>query len=182
MPAPAPIEAVFLDRDGVLNVDHGYVHDPADLEWVPGAREAVSLLVQARIKVLVVTNQSGVARGYFDEAAVHRLHAIMRDALRAVGGDVTAFYHSPYHADAVVDAYRHPDHPTRKPNPGMILAGLADHHLDPARCVLIGDSLSDVEAARRAAVEGFLFPGGDLLAFMRRTLGARIPALTEART
>jgi D-glycero-D-manno-heptose 1,7-bisphosphate phosphatase len=177
-----PIEAVFLDRDGVLNVDHGYVHDPADLEWIPGAREAVSLLTRAGIKVLVVTNQSGVARGYFDEAAVHRLHAVMRDALRADGGEVTAFYHSPYHAEAVVEAYRHPDHPTRKPNPGMILAGLADHGLDPAHCVLIGDSPSDVEAARRAAMEGFLFPGGDLLAFLRQVLGARIPALTETVT
>jgi D-glycero-D-manno-heptose 1,7-bisphosphate phosphatase len=182
MSARAPIEAVFLDRDGVLNVDHGYVHDPADLEWIPGVREAIGLLAGAGIKVLVVTNQSGVARGYFDEAAVHRLHAVMRDTLRAAGGDVTAFYHSPFHADAVIEAYRHPDHPTRKPNPGMILAGLADHHLDPARCVLIGDSPSDVEAARRAGVEGFLFPGGDLLAFMRRTLGDRIPALTEATT
>lgn len=178
----APIEAIFLDRDGVLNVDHGYVHDPADLEWIPGAREAVGLLTQAGVKVLVVTNQSGVARGYFDEAAVHRLHGVMRDELRVAGGDIAAFYHSPYHKDATVEAYRHPDHPTRKPNPGMILSGLAEHGLDPQRCVLIGDNASDVEAARRAGVEGLLFPGGDLLAFMRRTLGGRVPALAETAT
>ncbi|KRA65891.1 D,D-heptose 1,7-bisphosphate phosphatase [Caulobacter sp. Root655] len=177
-----PIEAVFLDRDGVLNIDHGYVHDPADLEWIPGAREAVSLLIRAGVKVLVVTNQSGVARGYFDETAVHRLHRVMRDELRAVGGDITAFYHSPYHKDATVEAFRHPDHPTRKPNPGMILSGLTDHGLDASRCVLIGDNASDMEAARRAGVEGFLFPGGDLLAFMRRALGSRIPTLIENAT
>ena len=182
MSTKVPVEAVFLDRDGVLNVDSGYLHDPAELIWIPGALDLVRILTRSGIKVLVVTSQSGVARGYFNEAAIGRLHAKMQNDLREVGGQVDGFYYCPYHKDSVVEAYRHHDHPDRKPNPGTILRGLAEHHLDPVRCALVGDNPSDVEAAHRAGVEGFLFPGGDLLAFTRQVLGDRIPSLREAAT
>ncbi|MFT4253139.1 MAG: HAD family hydrolase [Caulobacter sp.] len=172
---PKPLKAVFFDRDGVLNVDRGYVHDPADLEWIPGAREAVATLTAAGVRSIVVTNQSGVARGYYGEDAVHALHAHMRGELAALGGEISAFYHCPFHKDAVVEAYRRDDHPDRKPNPGMILRGLAEAGLSPEDCVLVGDNDSDVEAARRAGMEGFLFTGGDLLAFLRERLGPRFP-------
>ncbi|NGM50233.1 HAD family hydrolase [Caulobacter sp. 602-2] len=176
MSSEAPLKAVFFDRDGVLNADHGYVHDPARLEWIPGAREAVAALTRAGVRCIVVTNQSGVARGYFPETAVHALHAFMREELARTGGEIAAFYHAPFHKDAVIEAYRHDDHPDRKPNPGMILRGLAEHGLSPETCVLVGDNDSDVEAARRAGVEGFLFEGGDLLNFLERKLGRRFPA------
>jgi len=179
MTAEKRLRAIFLDRDGVLNVDHGYVHDPAALEWVAGAREAVAAFTQAGLKVIVVTNQSGVGRGYFDDAAVHRFHAAMNLALAEVGGRIDAFYHCPYCEDAAVEAFRHPDHPDRKPNPGMILRGLSDWSLDPAEAVLIGDKDRDVEAARRAGVEGLLFPGGDLRAFVRDRLADRVSTLSE---
>ncbi|PVM74006.1 D-glycero-alpha-D-manno-heptose-1,7-bisphosphate 7-phosphatase [Caulobacter radicis] len=171
-----PLKAVFFDRDGVLNVDRGYVHDPADLEWVPGAREAIAALTAAGVRSIVVTNQSGVARGYYGEDAVLALHAHMQGDLQRLGGQVSAFYHCPFHKDAVVEAYRCDDHPDRKPNPGMILRGLAEAGLSPEECVLVGDNDSDVEAARRAGVEGFLFTGGDLLHFLRTKLGRRFPA------
>ena len=175
-----PLQAVFLDRDGVLNIDHGYVHDPAALDWIDGAREAVAAFTRAGLKVIVVTNQSGVGRGYFDDAAVDRFHAAMSAQLAELGGHIDAFYHCPFCEEASVERYRHPDHPDRKPNPGMVLRGLADWNLDPAACVLIGDKDRDVEAARRAGVEGLLFPGGDLLAFTRARLGDRIVTLGAA--
>lgn len=172
-----PLRAVFLDRDGVLNIDHGYVHDPARLEWIAGAREAVAAMVAADLKVLVVTNQSGVGRGYFDELALDRFHAAMQDQLAELGGRIDAFYHCPFHELAVIDAYRVADHPDRKPNPGMVLRGLADWNLRPEEAVIIGDRHIDVEAGARAGVPGYLFKGGDLRAFVGQVLGERVPAL-----
>ncbi|MEP6967022.1 MAG: HAD family hydrolase [Pseudomonadota bacterium] len=159
---------MIFDRDGVLNLDHGYVGDPSRLEWTPGARRAIGRLNRAGLLVIVVTNQSGVARGLFDEAAVDRLHAIMRADLARDGARIDAFYVCPFHAEAIVAAYRHPDHPDRKPNPGLILKALADWAIDPGRAVLIGDQPSDLEAARRAGIAGALFPGGDLDDFLAR--------------
>jgi D-glycero-D-manno-heptose 1,7-bisphosphate phosphatase len=167
---------VIFDRDGVLNVDHGYVGDVDRLEWIAGARDAVRRLNAAGVAVAVVTNQSGVARGFFDLAAVETVHAAMRADLADVGAWLDAIYVCPYLADAAVAEYAHPDHPDRKPNPGMILRAVADLGLDPARTVVIGDKPSDLEAARRAGVPGVLFPGGDLHAFMA-ALG--IPGLTK---
>jgi D-glycero-D-manno-heptose 1,7-bisphosphate phosphatase len=158
---------VIFDRDGVLNVDHGYVGGVDRLEWVVGARRAIRILNQAGIAVAVATNQSGVARGYFDLAAVDALHAAMRQVLAAEGAHIDAIHVCPFHPEAVVPAFAHPDHPDRKPNPGMILAAIAELNLDPARTVVIGDKASDLLAARRAGVAGALFPGGDLEAFVR---------------
>ena len=179
MSGKAPLKAVFFDRDGVLNLDHGYVCEPERLDWMPGAREAVAALNVADVRVLVVTNQSGVARGYFTEEQVDRFHAALQAGLAEIGGRVDAFYVAPHHEAATVERYRHPDHPDRKPNPGMVLRGLADWSLRPEETILVGDKASDIEAARRAGVEGLMFPGGDLLAFLRRALGARFPTGDE---
>lgn len=162
----AKVSAVILDRDGVLNVDHGYVGSVERLEWIAGARRAVARLNAAGVLAIVATNQSGVARGYFDMAAVDALHAAMAADLAADGARLDAIYVCPFHEDAVVEAFRAADHPDRKPNPGMILAALADFSLDPAAVILVGDKQSDLEAARRAGVRGELFGGGDLEAFL----------------
>lgn len=163
---PEALAAVIFDRDGVLNVDHGYVGQVERLEWIPGARRAVARLTAAGVKVIVATNQSGVARGYFDLAAVAAVHDAMRAALAAEGGRLDAVYVCPFHEDAVDDAFRIADHPDRKPNPGMVLKALADFGLDPAQAVLVGDKNSDIEAARRAGVRGLKFEGGDLERFL----------------
>lgn len=176
LPLP-PLKAVFLDRDGVLNIDHGYVHDPAKLDWIDGARDAVAAMTRAGLKVLVVTNQSGIGRGYFDEPALKRFHVAMQAQLAEVGGRIDAFYHCPFHEAAAVEAYRVADHPDRKPNPGMILRGLAEWSLRPDEAVIIGDRDIDVEAGRRAGMPGHLFEGGDLRAFVGAVLGDRVPAL-----
>lgn len=158
--------AVILDRDGVLNVDHGYVGEVARLEWIDGARAAVKRLNDAGLLVIVATNQSGVARGLFDLAAVDAVHAAMAADLAELGARIDAFYVCPYLADAPVAAFAHPDHPDRKPNPGMVLRALADWNIDPRRALVIGDNERDLEAGRRAGVDGVLFPGGDLDAFV----------------
>ena len=149
--------AALLDRDGVLNVDHGYTHRPEDLAFMPGAVEAVRRLNQSGRRVVVVTNQAGVARGLYDEAAVERFHAAMSAGMAAEGARIDAFYYCPFHPEAVVEAYRHADHPDRKPNPGMVLRALRDFGVTPARAFLIGDRDSDLQAAVAAGVRGYLF-------------------------
>jgi D-glycero-D-manno-heptose 1,7-bisphosphate phosphatase len=166
-PQPAPRRpALFLDRDGVLNEDHGYVSRWEDFRWIPGAREAVAAFNRAGWLVIVVTNQSGVGRGYYTEDAMHALHARMAQDLAEVGGRIDAVYHAPQHPEAPVGAYRHPDPPDRKPNPGMILRALSDWPIDREASLLIGDKPSDLEAAERAGIRGVLFEGGDLKQFL----------------
>jgi D-glycero-D-manno-heptose 1,7-bisphosphate phosphatase len=154
--------ALFLDRDGVLNEDLGYPHRVEDLRWMPGAREAVRAANEAGWWVFVVTNQSGVARGLFGLAAVQRFHEAMAAQLAEVGARVDRFYVCPFHAEAAEARWRHPDHPDRKPNPGMLLRAVAEHPVERDRSVLVGDRASDLEAARRAGVRGVLYSGGDL--------------------
>ncbi|WP_411288535.1 D-glycero-alpha-D-manno-heptose-1,7-bisphosphate 7-phosphatase [Phenylobacterium sp.] len=158
--------ALFLDRDGVLNEDRGYVHRWEDFRWIAGAREAVVAFNRAGWLVVVVTNQSGVGRGFYSEPEMHALHARMVEDLARAGGRIDALYHAPQHPQAAVEAYRHPDPPDRKPNPGMIVRAMADLPIDRARSVLVGDKPSDLEAAARAGVRGLLFPGGNLMNFL----------------
>ena len=164
MTAPRP--ALFLDRDGVLNEDPGYVHRWEDFRWIPGAREAVAAFNRAGWWVFVVTNQSGVGRGYYAETDVVALHARMSESLAEIGARIDAYYYCPQHPDAKLDAYRHPDPPDRKPNPGMILRALAEWPVDLSRSIMVGDKESDLEAARRAGLRGLHFHGGDLAAFL----------------
>ena len=164
------VPGAFLDRDGVLIEDSGYPHLDAHLKLIPGAAAAVRRMNQAGYRTVIVTNQSGVARGLFDEDRMHAFNALLTARRAQDGARIDAVYACPFHADAVVERYRHPDHPDRKPNPGMILRAAAEHDIDPARSFLIGDRDSDMEAARRAGVEGLLFEGGDLDAFVRARL------------
>lgn len=161
--------AAFLDRDGVINVDHGYTYRPEDLVFVEGAPAAIRRLNEAGYLVVVVTNQSGVARGYYGEDDVARFHAHMQRELAKSGARIDAFYACPYHAEGSVAAYR-VDHPDRKPKPGMILRALRQLPIDPARSFLIGDLPSDMAAAAGAGVAGHRFHGGDLDDFVAGVL------------
>ena len=162
MSRPMKRPGAFLDRDGVLIVDSGYPHRPDQLVLIPGAAEAVKRLNAAGYVVVIVTNQSGVARGLFSEETMHGFNALLIARLAEAGARIDAVYACPFHAEAVDDRYRHPDHPDRKPNPGMLLRAIAEHDLDPARSLMIGDQPSDMEAARRAGVAGYRFEGGNL--------------------
>jgi D,D-heptose 1,7-bisphosphate phosphatase len=154
---------LFLDRDGVINVDKGYVHKVEDFEWIAGIVDLIRQANDAGRAVVVITNQAGVARGYYTEDDVKAFHGYLQDILLEKGAFIDAFYYCPYHPDAVIDFYRVADHPDRKPNPGMILRAIKDMDLDIEDAVLIGDNDSDVAAATAAGVRGVLFPGGSIV-------------------
>jgi D-glycero-D-manno-heptose 1,7-bisphosphate phosphatase len=166
------VPAVFLDRDGVLIEDSGYPHLPEHLKLIPGAAAAVRRLNRLGYLTVIVTNQSGVARGLFSEDQMHGFNALLVRTLAKEGAVIGPVYACPFHAEARDERYRHPDHPDRKPNPGMLLRAIADHGIDPAKSFMIGDQPTDVEAAKRAGVSGFLFEGGDLDVFVRDLIGA----------
>jgi D,D-heptose 1,7-bisphosphate phosphatase len=165
--------AVFFDRDGVLNVDHGYTHDIATFTWAPGAREAVRLVNERGLYVFVVTNQSGVARGLYAEEDVRRLHAHMQSDLREIGAHIDDFRFCPHHEEAEIAAYRRAC-AWRKPGPGMIRDLIAHWPVDLASSLLIGDKASDIAAAQAAGVNGYLTDGAARLdVFVARALETR---------
>ena len=144
--------ALFLDRDGVINVDHGFVYRPDQFEFVPGIFELARFWTNERRRpIIVVSNQSGIGRGYFDEDTYAQLTQWMCDRFAAEGVAIARVYHCPYHPDHGLGPYRR-DHPWRKPNPGMLLQAAAEFDLDLARCAMNGDKMSDVEAGAAAGI------------------------------
>lgn len=164
--------AVFFDRDRVLNADTGYTHKPSDLIFIPGAIEAVKRLNDSGTYVFVVTNQSGVARGLYDEAAVVRFHAAIEAQLAERGATIDDWRYCPFHPEAAVAQYRMA-HPWRKPQPGMILDLMNHWPVDRDRSFLIGDKDDDIAAASAAGIAGHKFSGGNLNEFVGAILAAR---------
>jgi len=157
--------ALLLDRDGVLNHDHGYVGSRERFDWTDGALEAVRLATSRGWHVFVVTNQSGVARGLYDEAAVHDLLGWMRGEALAAGGTIDDYRYCPFHPEGTVAEYRRASD-WRKPGPGMINDLVEAWQLDRARCLMIGDQESDMQAAAAAGIAARRFTGGNLAAFV----------------
>jgi D-glycero-D-manno-heptose 1,7-bisphosphate phosphatase len=161
--------ALFLDRDGVLNHDHGYVGFRKDWNWVDGALDAVRLATNAGWHVFIVTNQSGIARGKYTEDDARALLEWVADEARRHGGTIDDTRYCPFHPDGTVPAYTRPSD-WRKPAPGMILDLLERWRLSPERCVMVGDQPIDAQAAAAAGVRGFIFPGGDLAEFLKKAV------------
>jgi D-glycero-D-manno-heptose 1,7-bisphosphate phosphatase len=160
-PSPPPLRpAVFLDRDGTIIEDRGYVAHPDQVRLLPGVGDAIRRLRDHGYLVVVVSNQSGVARGYFDETALQLVHERMVALLVAEGAALDAAYYCPFldAPEAVVERFRRVSH-ERKPAPGMILRAARRHGIDLARSWMVGDSPSDVEAGRRAGCRTILLTG-----------------------
>jgi D-glycero-D-manno-heptose 1,7-bisphosphate phosphatase len=151
--------AVFLDRDGTLNEEVGYLDSPDKLTIIPGAIEAVRLINQQGLLAIVVTNQSGIARGFFDEAFVQDVHELIRALFHAQGAVIDGFYFCPHHPTGGQDPYLQ-DCPCRKPAPGMLIRAAKERNIDLGRSYMIGDMLTDVMAGQQAGGKGILVRTG----------------------
>ena len=146
--------AVFLDRDGTINVEVNYLHRPADLELIPGVPQAIGRLNAAGLPVIVVTNQAGIARGYYTVTDLLALHDYLNALLAEYGARIDAFYYCPHHPKFTQACA------CRKPLPGMLLAAAADHHLDLSRSSLVGDAAGDIGAGYAAGCRTILVRTG----------------------
>ena len=156
---------LFLDRDGVINIDVGYLSNPAQLEFIPGAIEAMQEAQQRGYDIIVVTNQSGVARGYYTEDDVQALHAEMSRRLEAEGVHILAYYYCPHHPEGTVEAYKRACD-CRKPNPGMLTKAIEEWNVDVDGSFLVGDKPSDIEAAESIGMRAYPFEEENLMTFL----------------
>lgn len=163
--------AVFLDRDGVLNVDHGYVYRIDQFEWMPEAREAIALINRMGWLAIVVTNQSGIGRGLYTEEDVAALHEWMQAELGPFEARIDAFYWCPHHPTEGEGEYR-VDCECRKPKPGMLLQAARELSVDLQASILVGDKDRDLAAACAAGVHGVLYTGGSVLEAVRKAIGS----------
>ncbi len=161
--AAGPRRAAFLDRDGVINVDHGYTVRIEDFHFVDGTLAACARLALLGYALVVVTNQSGIGRGLYTEADFHRLTGWMRSRFADAGAPLAGVYHCPHHPSEALPPWRI-ECDCRKPGPGMLLAATRELGLDPAASVLFGDRCGDLRAARGAGVPRRILLGKDGLA------------------
>jgi D,D-heptose 1,7-bisphosphate phosphatase len=164
--------AAFLDRDGVLNRDVGYVWRREDFQWLPGAQRAVKRINDAGYLAIVITNQAGVARGLYVEADIGNLHRWMNDELGRSGAHIDAFYYCPHHPSEGQAPYRLVCD-CRKPAPGMLQRAMREWPVERAASFMIGDKEIDMEAASAAGVRGLRFTGGNLDALVQSAVGGQ---------
>lgn len=158
--------AVFLDRDGVINHDHGYVYKIEDFKWIDGSKEAIKYLKKKGYYVFVVTNQSGISRGYYQEKDVEILHQYINTELKEINTFIDDFFISPYHPDSKNKEYAHLSH-LRKPNIGMLEIAEKKWSFEKGKSLMIGDKDSDIICAKNYGISGFLFKEENLLNFIK---------------
>lgn len=155
-------KAVFFDRDNTLVEDNGYTHKPEDLVWKDGALQAIKAANDAGYGVFVVTNQAGIARGYYDEAAMNKFHRAMQADLRKIGAHIDQFYHCPHHPEGVIDGLGQ-ECSCRKPATGMLEQAFSQHALHIEGSFMIGDMMKDVACGESFGLASRLYEGGSLL-------------------
>ncbi len=151
-------KAVFLDRDGTIIEDVGYLSDVGQIRILPGAAEAIRLLNSNGFKVIIVTNQAGVARGYFTESRANEINEKLVQLLADRGSVVERIYYCPHHIEGIVEKYKKECN-CRKPNPGMIEQAVKELDIDINNSYMIGDKSSDIEAGRRAGCKTIVVGG-----------------------
>jgi D-glycero-D-manno-heptose 1,7-bisphosphate phosphatase len=159
----------FLDRDGVINsssLNNGYIGSLKYFKWVPGAIKSIKLLNEKKYKVVVVTNQSGVARGFFSIKDVKKIHSYIQKKLKKHYAKVDTFYFCPFHKDGIIKKYKK-NSSLRKPNIGMFRLAKKKWNIDKKRTFMIGDQRTDMEFAKRAKIKGYLFNKKNLYKFLK---------------
>ena len=162
-------KVVFLDRDGTLNVDIHYLHRPEDFVWIPGAREAVKYVNDHGYLAILITNQSGVARGYYPESDVLKVYDWMNAELAKIDAHLDDIRYCPHHPEAVLPEYRKAC-ACRKPQPGMVEDMCRKYALDKSQCYFVGDSDKDMECAARAGIRGLHYTSGSLLPLVQANI------------
>lgn len=153
-------KAVFLDRDGVIIEDVGYLGDPSRVRFLSGAVEAIRILNEQGFLVIVISNQSGVARGYLSERDVNGVHAAIEHNLKAQDARIDEFYYCPHHPDAKVECYRL-DCNCRKPKPGMVIQAAHKWNVDLHKSFVVGDKLTDLQMGKAVGAKTILVLSGE---------------------
>jgi D-glycero-D-manno-heptose 1,7-bisphosphate phosphatase len=163
---------VFLDRDGVINSNkpnNGYISSLKDFKWIPGAIKAIKNFNKKKYKVIVVSNQSGVARGFFGIKDVKKIHHYIQRKLKENGAKIDTFYFCPYHKDGIIKKYKK-NSSLRKPNIGMFHLAKKKWNIDRKNSFMIGDQKTDMEFAKRAKINGYLFKKKNLYKFVKEQI------------
>ena len=142
--------AVFIDRDGTINVNYGYINNPNDFKMYPSVAKGIKLLKKNGFKIIIITNQSGISRGYFSEKSLEEIHEKMKKELSKEDAKVDAIYYCPHHPDEKCNC--------RKPKPGMLETAIKDFDIDIENSYIIGDRMLDVEAGRAVGCKTVLVP------------------------
>lgn len=161
--------AVFFDRDGVLNKDIHYLYRSEDFTWISGAIETIQYFNKLGYYVFVITNQSGVARGYYTEQDVQRLHQWMNQQLALQQAHIDDFFYCPHHSDGIIPVYTK-DCFCRKPHTGMIEQAKKKYTIDMEKSLLVGDKKSDMKCAENAGILGIQFTGTNLYEILKNTI------------
>ena len=164
------IKIAFLDRDGVLNssrINKGYVGFIKDFKWIKGSKKTIKYLKLKNFKIIIVTNQSGVARGYFSLKDVYKLHNYIKSELEKIGTSVDKIFLCPYHKDGVIKKYKKNSN-LRKPGIGMFLKAKKIWNIDKKNSFMIGDQITDMQFAKKAGIKGYFFDQDNLYNFITK--------------
>ena len=145
------LKAILFDRDGVLIKNYGYLIDVKKIKWLKGSIQAIKKLNYLKIKVIVITNQSGVARGYFSEKQLKEFHIIMNKVLKKKNAKIDFFFYCPYHIKGIIKKYKKKTN-LRKPGDGMIKLAMKKFNFKSSECLMIGDQKSDYLAAKKSKI------------------------------